>query len=237
LLAVSAVAATALACGGGEAQAPKAEVVVPTEVDSGDAEAYAKSNQLELVRFDLNRDQRPDVFKFYRSDADATAAGQRTQRLVRKDMDLNNDGKVDVVRMYDDKGGVKEERTDLDFDGRFDEVALYDKGAVARKDIDLNYDGKADVVRFYVEGKITRIESDRTGDGTVDTWEYYENGELDRVGVDLDGDGIVDSWERSKKAEAATTPPQTAPSTPAEAAPASDGGAETTERPPAKQGS
>lgn len=215
-----------IACGGANAPQVEAQVAAPVEADFNDAEAYAKAQGLELRRFDLNRDKRPDVFKYYRAGSDAKAQGEAAPVLVRKDVDLNNDGKVDVVRMYDDKGDIVEERTDLDFDGRFDDVTIYAAGVLARKEIDLDYDGKPDVKRFYVEGKLGHVEADRNGDGKVDTWEYYEGGALDRVGTDADGDGIVDKWERTKRGEAAASEPgeaQPSSESSSEATPASSG--------------
>jgi hypothetical protein len=197
-------------CGSKESAPPKAAALEATSAATEDREAYAKERSLVLKSFDLNRDKRPDVFKFYKVAPDAGAAGQNVEQLVRKDIDLNNDGKVDVIRLYDGKNQVTEERTDLDFDGRYDELAFFEAAQLTRKEIDLNYDGKAEIVRYYEAGKLGRVESDRNGDGRVDTWEYYEGGKLDRVGTDNDGDGIVDKWDRQR--EAAPGAPETVPS-------------------------
>jgi hypothetical protein len=194
LLALALVSA-AVACGHAE-QPAVAAAAAATSADTTDRQAYAKEHNLVLKTFDLNRDKRADLFKFYKVAPDATAAGNTVEQLVRKDIDINHDGKVDVIRLYDDKNQVSEERTDLDFDGRYDELAFFEGGALTRKEIDLNYDGKPEIVRYYADNKLGHVETDRNGDGKVDVWEYYEAGALDRIGTDNDGDGIVDKWER-----------------------------------------
>ncbi|OGQ92120.1 MAG: hypothetical protein A2289_04990 [Deltaproteobacteria bacterium RIFOXYA12_FULL_58_15] len=175
------------------AAAPKpAEAVT----DDTDPDVRARAQGMTLKRYDLNRDTVADVFKFYRVEGDAN---NPVEIMVRKEMDINHDGKIDIVRSYDDKGSAVDEKTDLDFDGRFDTVAIYKEGVVHHREIDVNYDGKADVTRYYAGGKIERIESDRDHDGRIDTWEYFVEGELDRIGVDADRDGMADTWERKRE--------------------------------------
>ncbi|MEO0593249.1 MAG: hypothetical protein AAFZ38_06690 [Myxococcota bacterium] len=187
---------TLIACGGSssEADAPAAGPKNPmNSIDFEDRKAWAEERGLEIQEFDLNRDSQPNVFKFVRSDPEAG------QVLIRKDIDLNNDGRVDIVQLYDDKGEMTSEQSDLDFDGRMDVVSHFEESTIARKELDLDYDGKPDIVRYYAEGKVERVESDNNDDGRIDTWEYFSNGELDRVGTDNDGDGIVDHWDRRRE--------------------------------------
>ena len=62
-------------------------------------------------RFDLNGDERPDVWKVsFISDLD------EEKTLLRKEIDVNFDGKVDVTKFYDQNGDVEREEMDLDFD-------------------------------------------------------------------------------------------------------------------------
>lgn len=199
------------ACGSAEKGAPD-PVAAPAVLDGHDRLAEAKAAGLELKQFDLNRDQEPDVFKYYRLEDDPQNAGNKLELLVRKEIDINHDGKVDVIRLYNDGQQVIEERTDLDFDGRIDEVATFDAGLLMKKEIDLNYDTKPDLTKYYDEGKLARIESDRNDDGMVDTWEYFVDGELDRIGTDTDRDGKVDDWER-RRVPPTDAAKQAAPST------------------------
>ena len=157
---------------------------------------FAKKNGYELRRFDLNRDDDPAIFKFYRVEF-AEDGSLTVEDLVRKDVDINHDGLIDVSRFFDEYQQLTEERSDLDFDGRVDTVGYYEGGALARKEIDINYDGVADVVKRYKGGALYVIEADQKGARKIDTWEYYEKDKLDRIGRDTDGDGSVDFWNRA----------------------------------------
>ncbi len=188
------------ACGGSQTQeGPQAIAAETDEGEPQNQDEFAEAHGLELKKFDLNRDKTPDVFKFYRLVDDPRNADEQIEMIVRKEIDINHDGKIDVVRVYDGDEEVTEEHTDLDFDGLVDEVAFYKQGLLVRKEIDLNYDGAADIKRYYSKKGIQRIEADRDGDGKIDTWEYYEGGAIDRIGTDLDGDGEVDNWEQMRE--------------------------------------
>lgn len=162
-------------------------------------EDVAKARGLVVKTYDVNRDGRPDVYKFFKSTDDPQNPGNKLDFLTRKELDINHDGRFDVVRTYDDKGQVVSEEVDLDFDGKVDEIAYFEDGVMVRKELDFNFDGKPDVVKYYTNGHLARIESDRGHHGKVDTWEYYTDEGLDRIGTDTDGDGQVDHWERRGK--------------------------------------
>ena len=162
-------------------------------------ETLAHKEGLLLYNFDLNRDGTTDLFKFYKEEATLKAGDEPMQLLVRKEVDLNHDGKIDMIRVYDETELVAEEHTDLDFDGKFDEVSFFKDGVILKKLVDLDYDGDSEVSKFYKEGKLIRVESDRDNDGRIDTWEYFENNEVTRMGIDTTGDGKVDTWDRKKE--------------------------------------
>lgn len=153
----------------------------------------------QVTQHDLNKDGKPDVFSFTREGTDAE--GRKIDQLVRKELDINWDGKVDIVRFYDEREQVIRELLDLDFDGRVDQQNFYDKGIIVRKERDLDYDGRTDLWIHFERGKIVRKEKDTNGDGKVDYWEYWENDQVDRIGEDLDGDGTVDRWTRNPEGE------------------------------------
>ena len=129
----------------------------------------------KVTEFDLNKDKKSDVWTY--TVAGKSADGKDIDRLARKDLDINWDGKVDIGRTYDEKEQISRETLDLDFDGKVDEVIIYEKGLVVRKERDTNADGK------------------------VDYWEYWENNQVDRIGEDLDGDGNVDKWTKNPDSE------------------------------------
>jgi hypothetical protein len=161
-----------------------------------------------LTAFDLDRSGRPNLWRY-------SIVEDGKERVVRKERDLNGDGRVDMWEAYDKDGNLVKQVFDLDFDGKPDLVLSYEKGQLVTKEFAPGFDGMVRTTEYYEDGKLVRKERDTKGDGKVDTWEYYENGELDRIGVDLDGDGQIDRWTRrgdDKEAEA-TAP---APVSPAE---------------------
>jgi len=158
-----------------------------------------KEGGKQVVTADTNQDEKPDVWKFY-----AEAAGG--QALTCKQVDLNVDGKVDLVDHYGADQKVEMSEFDLDFDGRFDQTVFFNAGKKHRLERDMDFNGKPDYVEFYENGKVVRIERDSNGDGRVDEWQYYENGKLDRIGYDTKGTGKADKFDRAPEETAAATP-------------------------------
>jgi hypothetical protein len=152
----------------------------------------------KVTEYDLNHDKKPDVWSYTVTVKDAE--GRSVDRLVRKELDINWDGKVDISRYYDEHEQLVREVLDLDFDGKVDQTNFYEKGQIVRKERDLDYNGRPDLWVYYEKGKIVRKERDINGDGKPDYWEYWENDQVDRVGEDLDGDGNVDRWTRNPEA-------------------------------------
>lgn len=202
-------AVVAAACGGNKAVQPDAKAQGPG--GAPDVHQPRKGDE-KVVQYDLNRDGKPDVWEYAITVKDAD--GRPVDRVTRKEMDLNFDGRVDAVYWYDDQGEKVREQLDLDFDGKVDETLFFEKGQIVRKERDLNGDGKVDTWLFYERGQLVRKERDTKGTGRVDYWEFWENGQIDRIGEDLDGDGNVDRWSRSPDA-VSNTAPGTAPATPA----------------------
>lgn len=200
----------------------------------------------EVSAYDTTGDGRPDVRKVFLS-----IGGGAEARLVLicRETDVNGDGRKDVIRYYDDDGRSLREEADRNFDGKMDQILIFQNGSVVREELDSNYDGKIDTKLFYEKAQPIRAERDIKGRSSPaqwrpDRWEYYEEGRMVRMGTDLDGDGRVDRWDRDlgwksvrdKKAEAeaaadgeaapAEAAPETkAPETGATPAPAATGGA------------
>lgn len=153
-----------------------------------------KGNE-KIVEYDLNHDQRADVWSF--SVARKGEDGKEFDALVRKELDINWDGKVDISRSYATNGQLEREELDLDFDGKIDQVNIYESGVLVKKERDLDYNGSPDLWVFFEKGQIGRKERDTNADGKIDYWEYWEGEQVDRVGEDLDGDGNVDRWTKN----------------------------------------
>ena len=147
---------------------------------------------LSIVKADLNKDSIPDVYSVYQEEE---GKDDPVRKLVRKEIDVNFDGSVDIWRHYNKAEALIREELDYNFDGRVDAVNFFDKGALVRKEMDVEFDQAPDVFKFYKSGELVRIERDTDNNGQVDHWEYYERGNLDRIGRDQSGDGKVDIWE------------------------------------------
>ncbi len=171
----------------------------------------ASSNPVAMAQrapreFDIDRDGRPEIFEFgaYRQNDPNDTKSQRFF-VTRREMDINRDGKIDIIRTYDGDEKLVREEFDLDFDSKYDAVSIYEKGVLVRQEIDQNFDGRYESVRFYERGKLVRREVDETGKGKPTRYEYFENGELDRIGIDSNGDGTVERWEQARKASSLPT--------------------------------
>ncbi len=141
-------------------------------------------------QIDLDGDGKADVWNFWQERADGPRA------LVRKESDLNRDGKIDVRTWFDSTGRIEKEEMDGDFDGRVDWVDHYQGGKRVLTEVDTDYSGEVDLFKIYESGVVRRKERDTNGDGRVDFWEYLdEQGNVVKVGRDVDGDGVMDVRE------------------------------------------
>jgi antitoxin component YwqK of YwqJK toxin-antitoxin module len=192
-LGISGLLGAATGCGSSQTPAPVmptagSNIVAAPQVDRSRCKAEGK----QVTTADTNMDGKPDVWKYY------VPNGQGAQVLTCKQVDLNHDGRVDIVSYFDDTGTrTNLEEFDVDLDGRIDETVYYANGKKIRSEFDTNYDGKSDVWNFYEDEKLVRIERDTDNNGRVDQWEYYEGGKLDRIGYDTTGAGKVDKWDRA----------------------------------------
>jgi hypothetical protein len=142
---------------------------------------------IRIVEVDLDGDKRAEIYNHYR---DRTSG---SPLLVRKEVDLNRDGAVDVISYFDDAGALEREEMDSDFDGHFDWIDHYRDGARVMAETDTDMDGRSNVYAYYVDGKIQRKERDSDSDGRIDVWERFgADGTVTRTGSDTDGDGRID---------------------------------------------
>ena len=167
-----------------------------TPVGDGPSVEETEEDGLIVARFALDDDDRPDVIKYFEEYPDPDDEEVVLRRLRKKEVDVNSDGVIDIVRNYNAEGTPTDEELDVNLDGIRDARHVYDHGNLVRKDL-FGADGKAVTEwRFYEDGTILRVEKDLNGDGKVDYWEFYEQGTIDRVGRDIDGDEAADQWTR-----------------------------------------
>ena len=103
----------------------------------------------QVVSADTNGDGKPDVVKLYTV---VEQGGQKVQQMTCRQVDLNHDGKMDIIYSYGPGGMLMTEDFDLDFDGKFDERVYYQDGKKVRMERDMDGDGRPDYVEFYEGG-------------------------------------------------------------------------------------
>lgn len=142
----------------------------------------------KVVTFDIDRDKEKniDIWKVFRKDGS----------LACREMDLNYDGKRDLIIEYYDNGkDPKQMWQDQDFNGHFDIVLhLRPNGTLEKTEMDTNSDGKIDLWKKYrinrdKENVVFSVIRDRDHDGYKDYWERYdESGTIDEVSWTDSGD-------------------------------------------------
>jgi len=150
------------------------------------------TNGKNVVTYDLNHDNKPDVWRLYKTDDEG---GTKVEYMTCKQVDFDHDGRKDWVVAYNRKGNTLFEKADFDYDAKWDMSAIYDTktGAVAEVERDTDFDGKFDVKEVYDSaGQLTSVRRDRNSDGQPDLWEQYKDGVLLAILYDDDFDGKVD---------------------------------------------
>lgn len=220
-----------LAAGGcGKKKAPE------TPASAADPGALAKvdptlcdTNGKNAVTYDLNKDNRPDVWRLYKVEDEG---GTRIEFLTCKQVDFDHDGRKDWVVAYNRRGATLYEKADFDYDGKWDMAAVYDTKVNRPAEIerDTDFDGAFDVKEVYDStGSLTSVRRDRNQDGQPDLWEQYKDTILLAILYDDDFDGKVDRREEipgaRPKVEMPTQTDPSATGTLDPAKPAATGGA------------
>jgi hypothetical protein len=142
----------------------------------------------KIVVFDINRDPKKDI--------DIWKVFRKNGSLACREMDMNYDGKRDLVIEYYRNGlDRKTMWQDQDFDGKFDIVLhLRPDGSLEKTEMDTNSDGKIDLWKSYRINRdknnvVFKVVRDRDFDGYRDYWERYdESGTIDEVSWTDSGD-------------------------------------------------
>jgi len=111
--------------------------------------------------------------------------------------DATNDGKVDIVKVYDANGHEKCRFSDLDHDGKPDLFQFFDaQGQLRRREAFYTGSALPTVIEYFEAGKLSKRELDATNQGRIDTWETYDvtTGKIVKRERDSTGDGRIDQW-------------------------------------------
>jgi hypothetical protein len=187
-----------------------------SQAGTGDPRCNGTLKGREFTEYDTSGDEVFDVRKVFMRMGDLATA---RQVMICREADVNRDGKKDVVRTYDDEGNPLREQSDRNFDGKWDQLTLFQSGEIVLQEFDDNFDGKIETKIYYERAKPVRAERDLSGRSSPsqwrpDRWEYFDGGKMVRMGTDLDGDNRVDHWDRDEAwkraqdaAKAQATPP------------------------------
>lgn len=129
---------------------------------ASDAELVKKQPQLQCLRTGAERiendgfrgNNKADVVKVF---VKSSEGGARTV-LSCREVDLNGDGRKDLLVYFDPSGRKLREEFDHDFDGVTDLRSFYDDGQLVRQELDVNYDGTPDLVEHFENGRRVRVE-------------------------------------------------------------------------------
>jgi hypothetical protein len=129
------------------------------------------TGRLQLLKYDSNQNGRAD-----------TVAYMDGPRILRIEIDQNEDGTVDRWEYYD----AAQKLTKVGFsrlaDGKEDAWSYpAADGSSARIDISTQRDGRVTRTEYYAGDAIVRAEEDSDEDGAIDKWETYQPGEGSRL--------------------------------------------------------
>lgn len=162
--------------------------------DSGPSTLYSSEGMI-VQPFDLSNDNIADLWKLYTKEQVNIDDAKETIKLVRKEVDTNFDGKVDIWFHYNLLEELFKEEADSNFDGSIDLVSYYDKGRIVKRDVFATGLLTPIATRHFREGVLYKVELDKNRDGLIERWEIYVEGKLAQIGHDSSGDGKLDYWE------------------------------------------
>ncbi|MBW1926948.1 MAG: hypothetical protein JRI35_07135 [Deltaproteobacteria bacterium] len=134
------------------------------------------------------------------------------EKIVR--LDMNKDGKIDRIALFDRRGRLIRLEIDSNADEFMDRFQYYEKGQIIRVEMDTDHDRRIDCRDYFEAGKRTRherlsndtgevtqviqfdlqerplkIKKDTTGDGLFDSIYHFREGMLSSSAKDTDADG------------------------------------------------
>lgn len=119
-----------------------------------------------------------------------------TGRLRTLETDANKNGRIDTVSYMDGARIVRIE-LDLDENGHVERWDFYDAaGQLEKVGLSRSNDGVMDAVAFYdPAGELQKMEISTARDGRFDRTEFYEGGRLASSAEDTNRDGRPDKWD------------------------------------------
>ncbi len=172
--------------GAADAAAPDAAAAEPPASDPSDprvAPSPPQEREIPLSLFDSRRVSIPA----------GTWGNAEALEVVRRSLDVDDDGRPEQVRYFDPRSGkiLREER-DSDYDGRMDAWLVYSDGVLSERVLDSSGDGRSDVWEHYAAGQLRERMLDRNDDSVQDAFFRYQDDALAEERHDADDDGRID---------------------------------------------
>jgi hypothetical protein len=140
------------------------------------------TGRLQLLKYDADSDGTPDTFSYMDG-----------ARVVRIEIDKNEDGKIERWEYYDANQKLEKVGFSRANDGVEDAWSyLGPDGQLSRIEISTQRNGKVSRIERYQQGKLTSAEEDTDADGKIDKWETYEGERLASVAFDTAHRGAAD---------------------------------------------
>jgi hypothetical protein len=139
------------------------------------------TGELMLLRHDANRNGVAEL-----------ESHMRGARIVRIDVDLDEDGCVDRWEHYGADQRLHKVGFSRAHNCREDAWSTADaSGAVVRVEIAAHGTDRVTRTEYYEHAALVRAEEDSDADGTTDRWETYERGRLARLAFDTSHAGVA----------------------------------------------
>ena len=140
------------------------------------------TGKLKLLKYDSDGNGKDDTFSYMDG-----------ARVIRIEIDKDEDGKIDRWEYYDANQKLAKIGTSRAQDGKEDSWAyLAADGTIDRIDVSTRHDGKVTRVEHYQKDALVAAEEDDDGDGRMDKWETYEGARLASVAFDTTHRGTPD---------------------------------------------
>ena len=164
-----------------------------------------KKNKL-IEPFDVNQDGEADMWKIYK---EITVSDEIRRVFLRREIDLNFDGKLNYIKFYSEKGNIEKEYLDRDLDGIFDDIRFYEKNVVKKIEIyksnplekdNLTLRKKINPFKVYNyrRGTLKRVTLDTRKSPKEDIFLFYKKNKLEQIGIDYDDDLKIDERVKAK---------------------------------------
>jgi hypothetical protein len=140
------------------------------------------TGKLQLLKYDSDKNGVVDTWSYMDG-----------ARVVRIEIDRNEDGKIDRWEYYGPDQKIEKVGFSRSNDGKEDAWSYSGAdGAIVRIDVSTRRDGKVSRTEHYKNNVLVTAEEDSDADGQIDKWEIYDGDRLASVAFDTEHRGRPD---------------------------------------------